>query len=412
MRILIANWSRNVSGGCEKYLQVLLPGLLARGHQVAMLYEQPVKLELETVDASGLGLQTWGVAELGLRTAMSSVEQWRPEVVYSHGLESGELEEALCRSFPTVLFAHNYYGTCGTGSKCHGFPEIRECTRHFGPMCLVLHYPRRCGGLNPRSAWRVYRRQAQRNAGLGQYRAILVASEHMYREYTAHVQDRARIRLVRLPMTDIVPNGAPPVRSVSQGRILMISRLTDVKGGQHLIEAAARAAQKLESLSLTIAGEGPERRKLEALAVRVGVDATFVGWVSGQQKIELLSQADLLAVPSLWPEPFGLIGIEAGCVGLPAVGFATGGIPDWLIPGHSGELAPADPPTVDGLAQAIVRALADPDHYARLRIGAWEVSKRFTLEEHLAKLEPILGAEESGSVASTTAHSALSPQIL
>jgi glycosyltransferase involved in cell wall biosynthesis len=92
----------------------------------------------------------------------------------------------------------------------------------------------------------------------------------------------------------------------------------------------------------------------------------------------------------LWPEPFGLVGIEAGCLGVPAVGYAVGGIPDWLIAGESGELAPGDPPTVDGLAEAMVRALASPEHYARLCQGAWKLAQRFTLESHLDQLEPIL----------------------
>ena len=108
-----------------------------------------------------------------------------------------------------------------------------------------------------------------------------------------------------------------------------------------------------------------------------------------------MRQADLLAVPSLWPEPFGLVGIEAGCFGLPAVGYAVGGIPDWLIPGQTGELAPGDPPTVEGLAEAMARALADPEHHARLSRGAWELSKQFDTPRHLAMLEPILSAAVS-----------------
>jgi glycosyltransferase involved in cell wall biosynthesis len=404
MRILIANWSNNVSGGCEKYLQALFPSLIARGHDVAMLYEQPVKPELETVHASGLG-PAWCVTELGFESAMRSVEQWRPEVVYTHGLESADVEQGLYRNYPTVLFAHNYYGTCGTGSKCHSFPQVRQCSRHFGPMCLVLHYPRRCGGLNPRVALQTYRRQAERNTGLAHYRAILVASEHMHREYVQHVTNKEKVRLVPLPTTDVVPELTPPAPRTSQGRILMLSRLTDVKGGDYLIKAVSRAAEKLGSLALTIAGTGPELQELQKLAAKYRVDATFTGWAGPSQKLDLMREADLLAVPSLWPEPFGLVGIEAGCLGLPAVGFATGGIPDWLISGYSGELAPADPPTVAGLTDAIVRALADPEHHAKLRRGSWEVSKRFSLERHLAALEPILSAEESGCAAIQAVHS-------
>ena len=60
--------------------------------------------------------------------------------------------------------------------------------------------------------------------------------------------------------------------------------------------------------------------------------------------------------------------------------YRVGGIPDWLSAGESGELAPDDPPTVAGLADAIHRSLADPSHYARLSRGAFEIASRFTLD--------------------------------
>ena len=106
----------------------------------------------------------------------------------------------------------------------------------------------------------------------------------------------------------------------------------------------------------------------------------------------MMREADVLAVPSVWPEPFGLVGIEAGCVGLPAAAFDVGGVRDWVRPGESGELAPGDPPTADGLVQAIVRALADPAHLNRLRVGAWEVVRGFGRERHVEGLQRILEA--------------------
>ena len=58
-------------------------------------------------------------------------------------------------------------------------------------------------------------------------------------------------------------------------------------------------------------------------------------------------------MPSLWAEPFGLLGIEAGCVGLPAAGYAVGGIPDWLVPGETGESGSSGQMVVAELAAAI-----------------------------------------------------------
>jgi glycosyltransferase involved in cell wall biosynthesis len=389
MRILIANWNRNVVGGTEKYLQAILSELHDRGHEVALLYERKVDPSRETVDADTPGASAWCTGEMGIEKVLGSVSEWGPQIVYSHGLESAELEGTILRTYPTVLFAHNYYGTCGTGSKCHSFPVIEPCSRRFGPSCLLFHYTRRCGGLNPVTTFKVFRRQAQRGAGLAKYRAIVVGSRHMQLEIVNHGVNPGQVHLAPLPLTE-APGDFSNVPARPEGRVLMLGRLTTLKGGEHLIRAMAQASRNIGHLSLVVVGDGPEQPRLEQLARALGVPAEFSGWLRSPEKRAQIGRADLLAVPSLWPEPFGLAGIEAGSLGVPAVGYAVGGIPEWLIPGYSGELAPGDPPSIDGLAQAIVRALRDPEHYDRLRIGAIEVSKRFTMKSHMDKLDGIL----------------------
>jgi glycosyltransferase involved in cell wall biosynthesis len=398
MRILISTWQRNLVGGTEKYLQALLPALMNRGHEVRLVYEEPVNLAKETIDAANSGLVAYCLKELGLDALMRSVAQWKPDIVYSQGLDNADLEDALLDNFPTVLFAHNYYGTCGTGTKCHAFPQIQPCKRHFGPACLLLHYPRRCGGLSPFTMWRTYRRQVQRHSRLADYRAVLVASTHMYREYLRHGIRADQLHLAPHATTSGTSQ-APPESRIPRGRILMIGRLTDIKGAHYLVRAISQASSRMgQPLTLTIAGDGPERPGLEDLARRLEVTAEFTGWVDSQKIKSLLRATDVLAVPSLWPEPFALVGLEAAYMGVPAVGYAVGGIPDWLIPGETGELSSGDPPTVQGLADAIVRAFGNVEHYARLCRGAWQLSNRFTLEAHLSTLELAFGVEKPCSL--------------
>jgi len=396
MRILIATASRTMIGGIEKYVQVLIPALLARGHAVAMLYEYPCTAGDVVVDSLELGLKSW-YWDPGRQAALGQeMADWNPDLVYAHGFESMDLEEFLLDHFPVVLYAHVYQGTCITGRKCHAFPAIRPCERHFGPKCLALYYPRRCGGLNPWKALQLYQVNVRRNSRRKDYRSIIVASRHMYDEFLKHDVSSEKLHLVPLPITGHGPREKPPVPRTIEGRVLFIGRLTDLKGVRNLIEAIPIASNLLNRpLSLSIAGEGQQRRQLEGLSNRLGVAANFLGWLDAPGREDAMRQADLLAVPSLWPEPFGLVGIEAGCFGLPAVGYAVGGIPDWLIPGQTGELAPGDPPTVEGLAEAMARALADPEHHARLSRGAWELSKQFDTPRHLAMLEPILSAAVS-----------------
>ncbi len=388
MRILIATTHRGIVGGVETYLRALLPALLDRGHEVALLHEAAVTPGHAAVDADAARVPCWHVARA---RDWRAARAWRPDVCYSQGLADPALEGSLLDGFPVALFAHNYHGTCISGAKRLAFPQPQPCGAAFGPACLARYFPRRCGGLNPATMLRQYRHQQRRRAQLPRYRAVFVASRHMREEYIRHGVAADRLHLLPLFPPGEVPDPAPPPERPTRGRVLLVGRLTDVKGGHLLVPALRHAAERLQRpLTLVVAGDGPERARLEAWAGRLQVTAEFHRWVGADCRRRLMRGADVLAVPSVWPEPFGLVGLEAACVGLPAVAFAVGGIPDWLRAGKSGELAPGDPPTVAGLADALIRALADPAYHARLRAGAWETASEFTLTRHVDRLERLL----------------------
>jgi glycosyltransferase involved in cell wall biosynthesis len=399
MRILIAASNRAVIGGAEKYVQGLIPALLRHGHLVSILHEFASVPDQATIDPPDARLPRWLWDDRGRGSALwDQIEEWRPDIVYSQGLLSVDLEKTLLGRFPSVLYAHVYLGTCISGRKCHSFPQVRPCHRRFGPACLALYFPRHCGGWSPIRAWQLYESQARRNSQMSKYRAILVASTHMYREFEQHGVSPDTLELVPLPIPEPAP-GMPRSAAGLPRKILFMGRLTDLKGVDHLIQAVPLAEKQLRRrLELTVAGEGPQLEQLQGLARKTGVDVNFAGWLDSERQWDLLRQVDLLAVPSLWPEPFGLVGLEAGRLGVPSAGYAVGGITDWLIPGETGELASGDPPTVPGLAEAIVRALRDPGHHARLSRGALDLSRKFTLERHLASLESVLERASGAAV--------------
>jgi glycosyltransferase involved in cell wall biosynthesis len=222
------------------------------------------------------------------------------------------------------------------------------------------------------------------------YGAIMVSSEHMRAEYVQHGLPADRLHLAPCPPAGITADSAPPAPRTLNGRLLLVGRLTTLKGGHYLLHAMRRATRQLgRTLSLTVLGTGPEREVLQRLSRRLGVPVEFVGWCDADRRNAYFRSSDLLAVPSLWSEPYGLVGPEAACAGLPAVGFAVGGIPEWLIPGVTGELASGDPPTPHGLASAIVRGLGDAQHHAVLCRGAWGHSQRIDVDQHLAKLDSV-----------------------
>jgi len=66
----------------------------------------------------------------------------------------------------------------------------------------------------------------------------------------------------------------------------------------------------------------------------------FVGHVPHDQMRDYYLEASVFAMPSVWPEPFGMAGPEAMRYGLPVVAFSVGGIPEWLTDGRNGFIAP------------------------------------------------------------------------
>jgi glycosyltransferase involved in cell wall biosynthesis len=105
----------------------------------------------------------------------------------------------------------------------------------------------------------------------------------------------------------------------------------------------------------------------------------------------LLRRASIVAMPSRWPEPSGIIGLEAMAHGRPVVAFATGGIPEWLVHGETGLLAP--PLDVPALAGAIAALLGDEANAKRMgEMGRARARRLFSPGPHLAQLSAIYHA--------------------
>jgi glycosyltransferase involved in cell wall biosynthesis len=397
MRIAVVNWSRRSLGGAETYLAGILPGLVGAGHEVAFWSEQDQPWDRERIPLPD-GVAEWCVAEVGLERALAGLRGWAPDLAFVHITTGPETEAAIMDVAPAVLFAHGYYGMCISGAKTHKRPVATPCGRPFGWGCLLHYYPHRCGGLSPVTMLREFRRNSGRNALLPSYRAVVANSRHVRDELVANGCDPGRVHALPLPVVappeyegDSVAGASSSSRS-AEWRLLFLGRMDMLKGGRTLIDALpAIRARSERPLRVTFAGDGPDRAEWERKAAGVeradgGIAVEFVGWKRGAELEALWAGTDLLVVPSLWPEPFGLVGPEAGLRGVPAAAFAVGGIPDWLLDGVNGHLAPADPPTAAGLADAVGRCLHDPAVHASLRQGAREVARRFDRQAHLEAL--------------------------
>jgi len=384
MRITLVNHSRRRIGGAEVYLDSVMNAIARAGHEISCLCEDDTDYADRELIRLPADSPTWCTGSLGLSQALAQLAAWRPDVCFSHGLHRPELEAQIVDGFPSVLYVHNYYGTCISGTKTHNTATPTCCERRFGAACLLQYFPTHCGGSNPLTMWQLYRLQSQRLAVMGRYRALIANSDYIARELGNHGLTSNRVYYpLRAPVQ--ASTSAPAIDD--EVRLVFAARMTSLKGGQYLLAALPDVQRRLQKrIHLTMAGDGPDRSAWEKLASSINsnsISIAFPGWLGAAGLAQMLSQSHLLVYPSIWPEPFGLSGLEAGLHGVPSVAFAVGGIPEWLHDGVNGHLASIG---TQPLADAIVHCLADPKHYEQLRAGACRRAQEYTLDAHLAQL--------------------------
>ena len=411
MRILLANEARAGGGGVETYLASLVAGLEARGHQTALLYANSAKDDGPTRIATR---DAWSVADSGLGRAAAAARAWRPDVCFSHNMRLLDVDEGLAAEWPTFKMMHGYFGACVSGHKAFSFPSRQPCPRICGPGCLVYFLPRKCGQLRPDVMAAQYRWARRQQRLFGRYSGVIVASDHMRREYLRYGLPEQRVHTIPLfagservgEAADAAITrgergaGAPASERVGgfggqsppiEIDVLFLGRMTPLKGPDALLHAVRHAARSLgRPLHVVLAGEGPDRSALDRLAQesRGSVIASFPGWVDAPARAALLSRASLVAIPSIWPEPFGLVGLEAAQFGVPAVAFDVGGIGQWLTHDVNGRLADLGGGPA-ALGDAIASVLADDALRMRLSAGARDASRHFSADAHMTRLEQV-----------------------
>ncbi len=235
------------------------------------------------------------------------------------------------------------------------------------PVVVLVHHIHR-------EMWPVV--YGPRAARLGWWIESRVAPR-LYRscQYIA-VSEATKRELVRLGVdpdrVTVVHNGVEPAPATVRCRdprptIVVLGRLVPHKRVEHVLTAAATLRPDFPGLQVRVVGDGWWQDRLEAHAVRLGVDdiVEFTGFVSEQDKHEALSQAWVLAMPSL-KEGWGLCVMEAATHGVPSVAYrAASGVAESIVDHETGLL-------VDGGVGRLHRG-ATP---AARRSGAAELARR------------------------------------
>jgi glycosyltransferase involved in cell wall biosynthesis len=340
---------------------------VARFNDVAVLYAQPVTGRRPSRPSDAL--------EDGLRTVRVPFRAWpTPSAslpLRLRALVRGHRHLVRTGFAPDVLQAHVYLAGAGAVLIARLTGVAVVVVEHLGAFVDDTVAPRQ----------RLLAKVVYEAADL--VCPVSVALGHRL----ADLAPRARVVTVpnQVDTTRFHPPATAPAR-FGPARLLVVALLRPVKGVEHLLHALAMVRAR-RPVALDVAGDGPSRLDLEALACQLGLQdvVRFLGRQSAPRIAELMRGADLLVVPSL-SENLPVVIIEAQATGLLVVASDVGGVRE-LVDERSGQLVPPGDPAA--LAAAIEAVLARPTAYDRPSI-AIRAKKSFGLDAIGARWDTIL----------------------
>ena len=386
MRVLFVHDVGRLIGGTEVLIQREIRGLQARGHEVRTVVGRE---RSQSVDFGDYTFRTPGqslpnIAMLYNPAARKSVRQavvdFDPDVVHYHTLSKASpsvLREAKGRVRVASLHDYGVFYPLLTDHASSRYYLERVRTAMIRRELLK----RGAGGVLAAGRHYFERvRTAMMRRELLKLGAVVVPSE-----YVANVARSLGLQNV-VVVTGSTPD-APRSPVAKKREIAYVGRLEPEKGVLELIREFALVSAAVPDVRLVIAGTGSLDCAVREAASALGDRVSVVGHVTPEEAQQIMACAAVSVVPSLWPEPFGLVGPESMACGTPVVASGRGGMSEWLDDGHNG--LRADPTEQGATAAALQRLLTDEEFRCRCAAGAIRTAAAFDIPSHTAKLEEL-----------------------
>lgn len=345
----------------------LLTGFQVRLFGVDLAADPPPVLDVWTMAGSLRGRLETPILQATRRSPFlaSALKSFRPDVLMTHFAQDGWRVSALAARLrvPHVVF-------------CHG-SDVLVRDEHAAGLGF--------SGRQLRGNWRALSDQTT---------AFLASSEFIGKALVDRgiPADKVHVSYIGVDVPGLLDR--PPG---TRNQILFIGRLVESKGVDDLLKAAAPLFVAGVLDRVVLAGDGPERPRLEQLArSELGLGERQVLFLGQVQKADLggwIESSTLLCLPSRRvrsgaSEGFGLVSLEAQVRGVPVVVTRVGGLPETVQDGSTGFVVE---PGSEGLGRALHTLLTNADmaHSMGVRGREW-VAREFDIRDRTSKLQELL----------------------
>jgi glycosyltransferase involved in cell wall biosynthesis len=393
MRILmLAQSFAPIVGGEERVVEDLSRELVARGHDVSVAtLQQPGGLQVgEVAGAKVHPLRSSSYRVV--RTQRDSERRHAPPVPDPETVL--DLSRVLRRERPQIVHAHNWIVHSYLPLARTSHSALALSLHDYGLICATRRLRRKnqvCSGPAPvkcqQCAVEHYGITKGLVAAFGTRSQESRLRRHVdvFLPVSSTVEELCRIR--EEEASRVVPNfiGELPPAPLEDPRlaqlpeepfILYFGDVTEDKGAWGLAEAYGKLD---DPPPLVLVG----RCYIDGLARRPGVHV--MGAWPHPLAIEALRRSLFSVAPSLWPEPFGLVALEAAAAGKPIVATDMGGLRDIVVEGETGLVVPAE--DRDALAAAMQKLIADEALRGRLGAAAKQQAAKFSPAEVVPQFE-------------------------
>ncbi len=365
MNILFVNDLISVEGGgIAAMIRELAPPLSRLGHRCFILCGEQDPTIPEGIMAcySSPSVNRDSLVNTHTRKFIKEIiNQNNIDVIHINNINNIEVIKTLTSLAPSVFHIHNYSYWCPGNDLFHSKTNT-NCTLTVGLHCYSKAYTHKCNNRHPKRLFSSIRRTHDRKKIQPRFLRTIVSSQYLYARACEAGIPPEQISIVPYAVnTDRFIATANTINTDSTSHILYVGRLAKSKGIDYLLDAYENLPDNKPDL--VIVGDGYYRPHLEhrARLSKTKDRIHFVGWKSDNELAQLYRDCNMLVVPSIWQEVFGIIGLEAMATAKPVVAFDVGGISQWLEHNITGLLVP--PKSVWDLRDAI-KFLLDHPHIA------------------------------------------------